>query len=59
MGTQSQRSLQQAVLDQLHDQHLGIVRMKSLSRLHIWFAGIDKMIEKLGESFRFFWAIFQ
>ena len=35
------RSLEAKVLRELHNQHLGIVRMKSLSRIHVWFPGID------------------
>ena len=33
------------LLSELHSQHPGIVRMKALSRIHIWFPNIDKAIE--------------
>ena len=35
------------ILSELHKNHPGMSRMKSLSRLHIWFPNIDKEIEKL------------
>ena len=41
------RSLRCKVLDELHAQHPGIVRMKALSRIHIWYTGIDKDIENI------------
>jgi hypothetical protein len=36
---------QQELLTQLHEGHPGIVRMKSLARLHCWWAGIDSEVE--------------
>ena len=40
-------SCQGAVLKELHTSHQGIVRMKSLARIHVWWHEIDKDIEKL------------
>ena len=38
------------VLEELHQNHPGISRMKSLSRIHIWFPNIDKEIENIVKS---------
>ena len=35
------------ILSEFHKNHSGMSRMKSLSRLHIWFPNIHKEIEKL------------
>ena len=35
------------ILSELHKNHPGMSRMKSLSRLHIWFPNIDNEMEKL------------
>ena len=32
------------IITELHDQHPGIVRMKELSRIHVWFPNIDRYI---------------
>ena len=34
------------IMNELHDQDPGIVRMKALSRIHVWFLNIDKAIEE-------------
>ena len=39
-----------AVLDELHTSHTSIVRMKSLSRLHVWWPSIDKDIKELAHN---------
>ena len=33
-------------MNELHSSHPGIVRMKALSRIHVWFPNIDRRIEE-------------
>ncbi|XP_046362411.2 uncharacterized protein K02A2.6-like [Haliotis rufescens] len=35
------------ILDNLHDSHPGIVRMKSRARIHVWWPNLDTDIEQL------------
>ena len=39
--------LRNKVLKELHQNHSGISRMKSLSRIHMWFPNIDHEIENI------------
>ena len=38
------------ILEELHSGHPGIIRMKSLGRLHVWWPGIDKEIESVVQN---------
>ena len=44
------QQLRNKVLKELHQNHPGISRMKSLSRIHIWFPNIDHEIENIVKS---------
>ena len=39
------RSLRKRILHELHHQHPGIVKMKAIGRMHVWYPGIDADIE--------------
>ena len=38
------------MLNELHQGHPGIVRMKALARSHVWWPGLDKAIEESAKS---------
>jgi hypothetical protein len=38
-------TLRLKILAELHEVHFGIVKTKSLARLHVWWPGVDKEIE--------------
>ena len=38
---------QSALLQQLHEDHVGIVRTKAIARNYFWFPGIDESIEHM------------
>ena len=41
------QSCQKAVLGELHTSHPGMVKMKSLVRVHVWWTSIDKQIDQM------------
>jgi hypothetical protein len=43
-------ALQPQLLEQLHAEHFGIVRMKSLARQFIWWSGIDADIKRISQN---------
>ena len=44
--------LRKQVLTEIHSSHLGIVRMKSIARLHVWWPRIDSDIEACSKECR-------
>ena len=44
------RTLQGRLLNELHQDHPGITRMKSVARSYMWWPGLDKAIENLAKS---------
>ena len=42
--------LRSKVLDELHREHMGISRMKSVARSYFWWPGVDKAIEELARN---------
>nr|XP_039248881.1 uncharacterized protein K02A2.6-like [Styela clava] len=43
-------SLRSRLLKELHDGHVGIVKMKSLARSYFWWPGLDKDIENMNKN---------
>ena len=37
--------LRESVINQLHDCHPGIARMKALTRSYFWWPSVDEMVE--------------
>ena len=44
------KSLQELLLQSLHENHPGITRMKAVARSYFWWTGLDQAIEELGKS---------
>ena len=43
-------SLRESLLNELHEGHLGIVKMKMVARSYIWWPNMDNDIETLAKS---------
>ena len=42
--------LRPQVLEELHQGHLGVVKLKALARSYIWWPGINKEIEQTAKT---------
>ncbi|UYV66343.1 K02A2.6-like [Cordylochernes scorpioides] len=46
------KKLRSLILDDLHEMHLGMVKMRMIARRYLWWPGIDKNIEELARDCR-------
>ena len=44
------QSLRERVLTEIHVSHAGVVRMKSIACLHVWWPGLDREIENCAKQ---------
>ena len=44
------KPLQGHMLEELHQDHPGVARMKALARSHVWWPGLDRDLESLAKS---------
>ena len=42
--------LHRQILDELHESHFGIFKMKMIARSHVWWPGIDKGIANMAKG---------